>query len=159
MNRHFSDGGLEWREWDKDTARKYINSVVRIARCVIYPEFRGVGLGRILVTHAREFARERWQVGGIKPCFLEISADMLKYVSFAESAGLHFIGETEGNLERVARDLGYLLQNRRRVRKKEIVREEAFCIVDQQVSRMNKASSIMRENGWSIDEFLVRLRK
>jgi len=55
-----------------------------------------------LVKHAAEFARQRWQVAGFLPYFLEISADMLKYVPFAEKAGMLFIGETEGNLRRVA---------------------------------------------------------
>src|SRR5262249_17505204 len=80
FDRHFSDGRAAWNAWDKETARKFINSVVRIARCVVYPEFRGVGLGQILVKHAKNFAKDHWQVGGLKPSFIEISADMLKYV-------------------------------------------------------------------------------
>lgn len=159
LNRPFRDGSVGWTQWDKETARRSINLVVRIARCVVYPEFRGIGLGQLLVKHAREFARVRWQVGGLKPCFIEISADMLKYVPFAEKADMYFIGETEGNLSRVATDLAYLLQNRRRVRKKEIVREEAFGIVDQQVARMNRAVAIMKENDWTLAQFLERLHK
>jgi ABC-type ATPase with predicted acetyltransferase domain len=159
FNRPFSNGPTFWTNWDKDTARKYINLVVRIARCVVYPEFRGIGLGQKLLFHAREFAKKRWQVGGLKPQFIEISADMLKFVPFADRAGLHFIGETQGNLGRVAKDLHYLLQNRKRVKSKQIVKEEAFGIVDQQVARLARAMTIMKDNGWTAAELIERLRR
>jgi hypothetical protein len=84
---------------------------------------------------------------------------MLKYVPFVEKTGLHFIGETEGNLRRVAKDLRYLLENRKRVRSGQIVKEEAFGIVDQQVSRLARAVTIMRDNGWSTGELLARLTR
>lgn len=157
LNRPFRSGPIEWESWSKDTARRSINLVVRIARCVVYPEFRGLGLGQKLIQHACTFARTRWQVGGLQPQFIEISADMLKYVPFVERAGLHFIGHTEGNLERVGRDLRYLLANRKRVRSGQIVKEEAFGIVDQQVSRLDRAVAIMRENGWSTTKLLSKL--
>jgi GNAT superfamily N-acetyltransferase len=159
LNRPFHNGRIKWDSWDKETARQFINLVVRVARCVVYPEFRGIGLGRCLLLHAQEFARTRWQVGGIKPQFFEISADMLKYVPFAERAGLHFIGETEGNLNRVATDVAYLLQNRRRVKAGKIVREEAFGIVDQQVARLDRATALLKQNDWSTDELIDRLKK
>jgi GNAT superfamily N-acetyltransferase len=79
----FQQNGISWSEWNMEAKRKYINVSVRVARCVVYPEFRGMGLGQRLLRHAAEFARGRWQVGGIKPLFLEISADMLKFVPFA----------------------------------------------------------------------------
>ena len=159
LNRPFRNGSAHWQSWDKDTARKSINLVVRIARCVVYPEFRGIGLGQKLLAHAREFARTRWQVGGLKPQFIEISADMLRYVPFAERAGLHFIGETQGNLGRVANDLRYLLENQRRVEARQIVREEAFGIVDQQVARLTRATAIMKKNGWSAAQLVERLKR
>jgi ABC-type lipoprotein export system ATPase subunit/GNAT superfamily N-acetyltransferase len=159
LDRPFRVGAVQWESWNKDTARRAINVLVRIARCVIYPEFRGLGLGQKLVEHARAFAQTRWQVAGLKPQFLEISADMLKYVPFAEKAGLHFIGETEGNLDRVATDLEYLLGNRRRVKNGEIVKEQAFGIVDQQVARMDRAGHLMKRNGWTRDQLLERLRR
>jgi len=115
LNAHFESGSITWEAWNKLTMRQYIHLIVRIARCVVYPEFRGVGLGHILVKHAAEFARQRWQVAGFLPYFLEISADMLKYVPFAEKAGMVFIGETEGNLRRVAKDMEYLIRNADRV--------------------------------------------
>jgi ABC-type phosphate/phosphonate transport system ATPase subunit/GNAT superfamily N-acetyltransferase len=159
LNRPFRNANVAWESWSKETARRSINLVVRVARCVVYPEFRGLGLGQKLFHHAREFAKTRWQMGGLKPEFIEISADMLKYVPFVEKAGLHFIGETEGNLGRVATDLRYLLENRKRVRSGQIVKEEAFGIVDQQVSRLAHAVTIMRDNGWNTRELLARLTR
>ena len=98
-------GNISWDTWKKDTTRKFTNIVVRIARCVVSPEFRGLGLAKILVKHSIEFARDHWHIAGLKPLFLEITADMLRYVPFVESAGMHYIGETEGNLGRVNKDM------------------------------------------------------
>ena len=79
--------GIAWDRWDMDIQRRYIHLNVRIARCVVYPEFRGLGIGQLLVEHAARFARERWQVSRLKPYFMEISADMLKYVPSRNVAG------------------------------------------------------------------------
>jgi uncharacterized protein len=144
LNAHFESGSVTWEAWDKPTMRRYIHVLVRIARCIVYPEFRSVGLGQILVKHAAAFARQRWQVAGFLPYFLEISADMLKYVPFAEKAGMLFIGETEGNLRRVAKDMEYLIRNAERVKAGEIVSEEACGIVDQQVARMDREQLVER---------------
>lgn len=159
LDSPFTLNSIHWDCWDMETMKQYIHLIVRIARCVIYPEFRGVGLGQLLIKHAANFSRNRWQVSQLKPYFLEISADMLKYVPFARNAGMSFIGETEGNLGRVAKDMAYLLKNRRRVRAKMIVKEEACGIVDQQVSRMEKAARIMKREGWSKNELIERLEK
>ena len=155
----FRNGVISWETWDMQTTRQYIHVIVRIARFVIHPEFRGLGLGQILIQHAVRFARSRWQVAGLLPYFLEISADMLKYVPFAERAGMRFIGETEGNLGRVAKDLGYLMKNAERVRSREIVREDACGIVDKQVANMERALKLQKEQGWSRDELLNRLER
>lgn len=157
LNAPFKLNGIAWDTWDMPTMRQYIHLIVRIARCVIYPEFRGLGLGQVLVRHAVEFARLRWQVAGLLPYFIEISADMLKYVPFAEKAGMHFIGETEGNLARVAKDMEYLTRNAARVRGGEIVLEDSCGIVDQQVSRMNRALRLIEQEGITREEFLQRL--
>lgn len=108
LDAPFNFDSVEWQRWDMPTLRKYIHLIVRIARIVVYPEFRGIGIGQILVNHAGEFAKGRWQVAGYLPYFMEISADMLKYVPFAERAKMIFVGETEGNLHRVAKDMNYL---------------------------------------------------
>ncbi len=127
-------GKIQWQSWKKDTVRRLTNLIVRIARTVVSPEFRGLGLARILVNHAARFARDHWHVGSLKPLFLEITADMLRYVPFVESAGMHYIGDTEGNLARVNQDMTYILKNLERVRNGEILREDTGGIVDLQVS-------------------------
>jgi hypothetical protein len=111
-----------------------------------------------LVKHAAEFARQRWQVAGFLPYFLEISADMLKYVLFAEKAGRLFIGETEGNLRRVAKDMEYLIRNAERVKAGEIVSEEACGIIDQQVARVDRALGLMEREGMIQGQLVERLQ-
>lgn len=156
VNAPFRDCDVEWEAWDMPTLKRYIHLFVRIARCVVFPEFRGLSLGRLLVKHAATFARDHWQVARLKPKFIEISADMLKFVPFSQRAGMVFIGETEGNLGRVAKDLRYLLANQDRVNG-DVVREEACGIVDQQVARMTKAVQLMRTQNWSTDDLMKRL--
>lgn len=159
LDAPFKANGVAWDRWDKEVQRRYIHLNVRIARCVVYPEFRGLGIGQLLVKHAALFARDRWQVSRLKPYFMEISADMLKYVPFAERGGMTFIGETEGNLKRVAKDLSYLLRNAERIRAGEIVRHGVFGMLDKQVTRMSKAVALMDEMGWNLDELMERLEK
>ncbi len=159
LNAPFQAENISWEAWDKETSRQYIHVIVRIARCVVYPEFRGLGLGQLLIKHAAEFARNRWQIADVKPYFLEISADMLKFVPFAQKAGMIFVGETEGNLKRVAKDMGYLLKNLQRIEDGEIVKEESCGIIDQQVSRMRRAAILMEQEGWTIAELVERLEK
>lgn len=159
LDAPFSYGSVAWRRWDAAATKRYLGLSVRIARCVVAPEFRGLGLSELLVGHARRFARRRWQTGGVRPLFIEISADMLKFVPFAEKAGLHYIGHTEGNLARVAADMDYLTKNATRVRAKEIVQEDACGIVDQQVKRMEHALQVMKEQGIRRADFVDRLRQ
>jgi ABC-type phosphate/phosphonate transport system ATPase subunit/GNAT superfamily N-acetyltransferase len=153
----FQCDGIAWDHWGKAEQRKYIHLFVRIARCVVYPEFRGLGLGQLLVSHAARFAADRWQVAKTKPFFLEISADMLRYVPFAERAGMTYIGETEGNLSRVYKDMSYLLKNTARVRAGEILSEDTHGIVEKQLDRMRSSIELMKEEGLELDEFLDRL--
>lgn len=157
LNAPFQSGTITWTAWDKPTIQRYIHVLVRIARCVVAPELRGVGLGQLLVRHAATFARQRWQVAGWLPLFLEISADMLKYVPFAAHAGMTYIGDTEGNLARVAADVDYLLRNAARVQAGEIVSEEVCGIVDQQVARLNRALALLDRQGWSHEDLVGRL--
>lgn len=159
LDAPFQVGNISWNCWDKETSRRYIHIIVRVARCVVYPEFRGLGIGKMLIKHAMEFARDRWQIANIRPYFLEISADMLKFVPFAQKAGMSFIGETQGNLNRVAKDIAYLLKNFQRVQAGEIVKEETCGIIDQQVSRMRRAAALMKEEGWTIEKLIERLQK
>jgi ABC-type lipoprotein export system ATPase subunit/GNAT superfamily N-acetyltransferase len=157
LNAPFHTADIAWDGWNGITIRRHIHLLVRIARCVVYPEFRGLGLGQILVKHAAEFARNRWQVAGLKPYFLEISADMLKFVPFAQKAGMVFIGETEGNLKRVAEDVAYAIKNKQRIDARNILKEDSSGIVDQQVARMNRAVELMEREGWELEELIARL--
>lgn len=59
LDAPFRDGAISWDRWDMATMRRYIHLIVRVARCVILPEFRGLGLGQLLLRHAAEFARSR----------------------------------------------------------------------------------------------------
>ncbi|OWP57532.1 MAG: hypothetical protein B2I17_00095 [Thermoplasmatales archaeon B_DKE] len=158
LNSPFSYNGISWQSWDTNALRANINLMVRITRCVVLPEFRGLGLGQKLVMSAIEFARDHWQIGGLKPYFLEISADMLKFVPFVEKSGMLFIGETEGNLERVWKDMGYLIKNSERVKEKEIVQRGKSGIVDQQISRMNRAIKLMEDNGLSFEDIIEKMK-
>ena len=144
MNAPFSEGNVTWEQWDKNASRKFINVLVRIARTVVHPEFRGLGLGQLLARHAQEFARYHWHVANRRPLFLEIVADMLKYVPFPERAGMHFIGLTQGNLHRVAKDMAYLLSRKKQVLAGEIASEDSVGVVDLQVAYMNSAISLMQ---------------
>jgi len=99
---------VSWDTWDLDSKKKYVNLIVRIARIVISPTLRGLGLAKIIIKTAKQYASERWHVQGKRPLFMEISAEMLKYLNFVSSTGLLYIGNTEGNLERVHKDLKYM---------------------------------------------------
>ena len=59
LDAPFSDPerGAGWPRWDGKTARKWINSIARISRCVVFPEFRGLGLSSLLAESATRYAR------------------------------------------------------------------------------------------------------
>jgi ABC-type phosphate/phosphonate transport system ATPase subunit/GNAT superfamily N-acetyltransferase len=157
VNAPFRVGPVAWEIWNKSSSTRFINVFVRIARTVVHPEFRGLGLGQLLVRHARNFAPQHWHVAKLKPLFLEIVADMLKYVPFSERAGMHFIGLTEGNLHRVARDMAYLVSQKRKVLAGEIAREDSVGVVDLQVAYMNNALSLMRKLRLKKEDFNEKL--
>jgi GNAT superfamily N-acetyltransferase len=159
VNAPFEHGEVAWNEWDKRTSSRYINTFVRIARTVVHPEFRGLGLGQLLVKHATHFAREHWHVAGFKPLFLEIVADMLKFVPFPERAGMHYIGVTEGNLHRVGRDMAYLIGQKRKVHAGEVAREDSVGVVDLQVAYMNNALALMKKLRLRKEDLNTKLEK
>lgn len=160
LDSPFRCDGVHWEHWDKDTTRQYINIMVRIARCVICPEFRGLGIGHVLTDCASEFAKNRWQVAGFMPYFIEITADMLKYVPFVEKAGMVFIGETEGNLSRVYKDMEYLTKNEAKVKAGQLVAvSKVSGIVDKQISRMNKTLFLIDSLEVSREDLLERLKR
>jgi ABC-type ATPase with predicted acetyltransferase domain len=100
--------GVTWERWNQHSIRQYVNLIVRIARVVVSPEFRGLGIAKLLVRTGKQFAKERWHIGGRRPLFMEISAEMLKYIDFVASSGFRFVGMTEGNLTRIHNDLRYI---------------------------------------------------
>lgn len=102
---------ISWKVWDQHAIRSYVNCIVRIARVVTSPEYRGLGLSKQLVSAAKEYARERWHIGGRRPLFIEISAEMLRHVDFVSSSGLCFAGNTEGNLRRIHSDMSHMRKN------------------------------------------------
>lgn len=150
-------GIIKWDGWKKETSKQFTNVVVRIARCVVAPEFRGLGIAGILVKHAIAFAKSHWHIAKLKPLFLEITADMLRYVPFVESAGMHYIGETEGNLKRVRKDMNYILENYDRVKNGEILNEQSAGIVDLQVHYATCLKKIEAEQGISKEKLLELL--
>ena len=122
--------GIGWEQWNSETSKEYISLFVRIARCVVHPELRGAGIGQKLVKHSVEFAKKHWQSGGRQPYVLEICADMLRYIPFAENAGMIYIGETEGNEHRIAKDFSYFIKHLERFESKEILPDDSCGIVD-----------------------------
>lgn len=96
---------IRWERWDQHTIKQYLNTIVRIGRIVVSPELRGVGFTRRIIKAAKTFAAERWHIGGVRPIFMEISAEMLSHIDFVSSSGFKFTGKTEGNLSRVIKDM------------------------------------------------------
>ena len=158
LNAPFESDDVRWDRWDMATLRKHIHIAVRIARAVVSPEFRGIGVGQMLIRHASLFAASRWQVSGYLPYFLEISADMLKYVPFAEKAGMLYVGDTEGNLARVAKDMEYLIGRFGKGGEGKRQFEEISGILDQQVARMDRSLQLMAREGMSVVDLTKRLK-
>jgi len=96
---------IHWKRWDQHAMKDYLNTIVRIGRIVVSPELRGLGLTRRIIKAAKSFAAERWHIGGIRPIFMEISAEMLSHIDFVTSSGFKFVGKTEGNVSRVLKDM------------------------------------------------------
>lgn len=103
---------ISWERWDQHSMKQNLNTIVRIARVVVTPELRGLGLTRCIVKAAKTFARERWHVRGVRPVFMEISAEMLNHVDFVSSSGFTYVGRTEGNVDRVVKDMAQMSRSR-----------------------------------------------
>lgn len=99
------DRSIAWQRWDQQAIKNYLNTIVRIGRIVVSPELRGLGLARRLIKAAKEFSAERWHIGGVRPVFMEISAEMLNHIDFVSSSEFKFIGQTEGNISRIVKDM------------------------------------------------------
>ena len=104
---------IQWERWDQHAMKDYLNTIVRIGRIVVSPELRGLGLTRRIIKAAKTFAAERWHIGGTRPVFMEISAEMLSYIDFVSSSAFEFVGRTEGNLSRVIKDMQQMARSPR----------------------------------------------
>lgn len=155
LNGRFIDEerGVAWTEWSSLMAKRWSSTIARISRCVVYPELRGLGLSKILVNAAKDFAAHRWHLGGMQPCFLEITADMLRYCPFIRGSGFHYAGETQGNRHRAARDMQYLVS--RRLKEKDLP-EGGGGIMWAQRSYADTVYRTIKEQGSTITD-IVRL--
>lgn len=86
-------------QWDAEGRLRHVDRVVRIARVVVHPEFRGIGAGRLLVEAAIEYANEHWNAAGKKPWLLETVAEMSRFHPVFEAGGMEYCGETMGREE------------------------------------------------------------
>lgn len=107
FNHPFShpERAIHWDQWDQQAMKNYLNCIVRIGRTVVSPELRGLGLTRRIIKAAKKFSAERWHIGGMRPIFMEISAEMLSHIDFVSSSSFKFVGKTEGNILRVIKDM------------------------------------------------------
>ena len=96
---------IHWKRWDQHAMKYFLNTIVRIGRIVVSPELRGLGITRRIIKVAKCFSKGRWHIGGMRPVFMEISAEMLSHIDFVSSSGFRFVGKTEGNLLRVIKDM------------------------------------------------------
>lgn len=96
---------IAWERWDQQAMKDYLNTIVRIGRIVVSPELRGLGITRRIIKAAKAFSAERWHIGGMRPIFMEISAEMLSHIDFVSSSGFKFVGKTEGNISRIVKDM------------------------------------------------------
>lgn len=102
---------ITWERWDQHAIKRYLNTIVRVARVVVSPELRGLGITRRILKAAKSFAMERWHIGGMRPIFMEISAEMLRHIDFVSSSDFKFVGMTEGNVLRVVKDMEQMARN------------------------------------------------
>jgi len=72
-----------------------INKIARISRVVVHPEFRGIGIGALIVKHLIRFARTRWNVNGARPILVEAIASMSDFHGFFQSSGFIPTGRTK----------------------------------------------------------------
>ena len=158
FNTTFSDPdrGIGWARWDMNAAKKYGNSVVRISRCVVFPELRGIGLSKVLVDAAVQYAKERWHIGGLRPSFIEITAEMLRYWPFVQGSGFIYVGQTEGNRHRAVKDMRYLLGRQARTNG---LPQGGGGILSAQRSYAMTLAKVMKAKGLSIEQIITLLQR
>ncbi len=82
---------------------------------------------------------------------------MLKFVPFAEKASMKYVGETEGNIGRVAEDMEYLIKRFGASENSSTNFEDSCGICDQQITRMRNAVQVMKNTGMSIEDLIKKL--
>ncbi len=107
LNRPYNntEKHIAWEKWSINEMKNNIGLFARIGRIVVSPEFRGIGLARVLIEETKQFVNDRWHSNGIKPIFLEITAEMLKYINFVQNSDFVYLGETKGNAKRFIQDM------------------------------------------------------
>lgn len=165
LDTRFSDPsrGVAWTQWQTNSIRAASrhrtvpqNSVVRISRCVVFPELRGVGLAKVLVDAAVSYGQDRWHLGGVQPSFIEITAEMLRYWPFVRGSGFRYIGDTDGNEHRVEEDMRYLL--RLSLRRRGLPRGGGG-ILSLQRAHAVLLQQVMNQRGLNLKEVLDHLRR
>jgi ABC-type lipoprotein export system ATPase subunit/GNAT superfamily N-acetyltransferase len=156
----FSDTstGVAWVAWNNKTSKKYSNIVARISRCVVFPELRGVGLATELCKAAVEYCELHWHIAGLKPLFLEITADMLRYHPFVKAAGFKFIGDTGGNADRLIKDMNYLMRKYASGGRKALPKGGGG-IMALQISYAETLRKMMTDSGRSLQGVVDTLKK
>lgn len=148
--------GACWRRWDLETAKRYTNATARISRCVVYPELRGIGVAGVLAEAAKLFAADRWHIGGMRPSFLEITAEMLRYWPFVRPAGFIHVGDTQGNGDRLEKSMVYLLE---RKQSKRGYPRGGGGILSLYRSQAELLDATMTNLGWSVQDVVERLQR
>ncbi len=70
---------------------------------------------------------------------------------------MYYVGETEGNLSRVAKDMKYLI-NRFGLPEKDTTNFQESCgICDIQINRMENALNVMSSTGMSFEDLTKKL--
>ncbi|GEM_PF-1627252 len=149
--------GLHWKTWDRVASRNYSNLICRIARFVIHPELRGLGLATHFLDAARSFAAERWHYGGFKARFLEITADMLRFYPFLDP-NFVCMGETEGNEHRVSKDMKYLVKKALGPEGAKAMPQGGGGVMTMQRAYATKLLAHMAEADCSLDEAVSALQ-
>lgn len=160
LDSKFSDleSGVAWVGWNGKTAKAYSNTIARISRCVVFPELRGIGLSTLLCHAAIDYCKTRWHIAGLKPIFLEITADMLRYYPFVRSSGFEYIGETAGNSDRLITDMRYLLRKYASEGRKGLP-QGGGGIMSLQISYTETLRRMMSSSGKSLQQVVDILKK
>jgi len=157
LNDRFQSNTISWTKWGYDTRRKFAKTIVEISRVVVHPQFRSFGVSRLLLEHAFRYARTHWQIGGVKPVFAEIVAEMLRLLPFVSSAGMSYVGDTKGNVDRICYDLRYYFK-KKELHDSNVGDEPSF--IRMQVHYLRNALQLMHNrNIPTIEDLIEYLRR